>query len=46
MDGKEIIYLQIHRLGRDEENPKTYHIENKYVDALLEAVGKETEDLQ
>lgn len=41
-DGKEIIYLQIHRKGRvadpdDEdavpENPDTYYIENKYVDA-------------
>ena len=41
-DGKEIIYLQIHRKGRqadpdDEEavpeNPDTYYIENKYIDA-------------
>lgn len=35
IDGKEIIYLQIHRLGdeKDGENPATYYIENVYVDA-------------
>lgn len=41
-DGKEIIYLQIHRKGRETdpededaapENPDTYYIENKYIDA-------------
>lgn len=41
-DGKEIIYLQIHRKGREEnpndedvepENPDTYYIENRYIDA-------------
>lgn len=33
-DGKERIYLQIHRLGKEEgENPEQYYIENKYVDA-------------
>ena len=41
-DGKEIIYLQIHRKGREvdpddedagPENPGTYYIENKYIDA-------------
>ena len=41
-DGKEIIYLQIHRKGReadpenedaDPEDPDTYYIENKYIDA-------------
>ncbi len=34
IDGDEIIYLQIHRLGRFEEgeNPLKYYIENKYVD--------------
>lgn len=33
-DGKEVIYLQIHRLGNEEdgENPNEYYIENKYVD--------------
>lgn len=38
--GKEIIYLQIHRKGRKldpnnevVENPDTYYIENKYIDA-------------
>ncbi len=40
--GKEIIYLQIHRKGREAdpedgdtmpENPDTYYIENKYIDA-------------
>ena len=41
VDGKEIIYLQIHRKGISpeegedalQENPDTYYIENKYVDA-------------
>ncbi|MFI3172409.1 MAG: phage portal protein [Eubacteriales bacterium] len=35
IDGDEIIYLQIHRLGRleDGENVDEYYIENKYVDA-------------
>ena len=35
IDGKEIVYLQIHRLGKKEdgENPAEYYIENKYVDA-------------
>lgn len=41
INGKEIIYLQIHRLGREAdpedenekiEDPKEYYIENKYVD--------------
>lgn len=34
MDGKETIYLQIHRLGKenDGEAPDMYYIENKYVD--------------
>lgn len=40
--GKEIIYLQIHRKGREtdseengekQENPDTYYIENRYIDA-------------
>lgn len=35
VDGKERIYLQIHRLGNvdDEENADEYYIENRYVDA-------------
>ena len=42
VDGKEIIYLQIHRKGREAdpededaepENLGTYYIENKYIDA-------------
>ncbi len=35
IDGDEIIYLQIHRLGRVEDGEKAeeYYIENKYVDA-------------
>lgn len=35
VDGKERIYLQIHRLGDEEsgENPEMYYIENKYIDA-------------
>lgn len=42
VDGKERIYLQIHRLGRVEEAeiPDVYYIENKYVDAKS---GKELE---
>lgn len=32
--GKEVLYLQIHRLGDAEqgENPELYYIENKYID--------------
>ena len=31
LNGKEYIYLQIHRLGKgDEEDPDMYYIENKY----------------
>lgn len=40
MDGKEAVYLQIHRKGKpledgegDPENQDTYYIENKYIDA-------------
>ena len=35
IDGKEIVYLQIHRFGNMEEgeNPEEYYIENKYIDA-------------
>ena len=35
VDGKERIYIQIHRLGDVEkgENPDIYYIENKYLDA-------------
>lgn len=35
VDGKERIYLQIHRFGNvdDEENADEYYIENRYVDA-------------
>lgn len=42
IEGKEIIYLQIHRLGRveDSEDPESYYIENKYIDAKT---GKEIE---
>lgn len=33
-NGKEYIYLQIHRLGKEEgENTERYYIENKYIDA-------------
>lgn len=33
-NGKECIYLQIHRFGREDqgENPKEYYLENKYID--------------
>ena len=32
--GKECIYLQIHRFGREDqgEHPKEYYLENKYID--------------
>ena len=35
VNGKEYIYLQLHRLGKPEEgeNPKEYYIENVYLDA-------------
>lgn len=41
VDGKEIIYLQIHRRGvpaepdegAEQENPDNYYIENRYIDA-------------
>ena len=34
IDGKETVYLQIHRLGKEDEGEKSgeYYIENKYVD--------------
>lgn len=33
IDGKEVIYIQIHRLGKNEgEDPEEYYIENKYID--------------
>lgn len=42
MDGRECIYLQIHRLGdaNSGEKPEEYYIENKYIDADS---GKEIE---
>lgn len=42
IEDKEIIYLQIHRLGKSEEgeNPETYYIENKYIE---EESGEEIE---
>lgn len=42
IDGKENIYLQIHRFGREEDGeiPELYYIENKYIDAES---GKEIE---
>ena len=42
IDGKERIYLQIHRYGNPEEgeNPTIYYLENKYLDAES---GKEIE---
>lgn len=41
VSGKEYIYLQIHRLGREEgENPDVYYIENRYLDAKS---GKEVD---
>lgn len=34
LNGKETVYLQIHRFGKDEngERPEQYYIDNKYVD--------------
>lgn len=45
IDGKETVYLQIHRFGDEkaEENPAGYYIENRYVDAKT---GKEMEPLE
>lgn len=42
VDGKERIYLQIHRYGNPEEgeNPAVYYLENRYLDAES---GKEIE---
>lgn len=42
LDGKEVIYLQLHRFGKTEdgENDKQYYIENVYIDAKS---GKETD---
>ena len=44
INGKEGIYIQIHRLGNKNsgENPDTYYIENKYIDEA----GKEMESPQ
>lgn len=41
-DGKEVIYLQMHRFGKieDGENDDQYYIENVYIDAKS---GKETD---
>lgn len=35
LDGKEVVYLQIHRFGNEEsgENIEEYYIENKYINA-------------
>lgn len=43
--GKECIYLQIHRFGKDTEgeNPSLYYIENRYVD-LESGMGLELPD--
>ncbi len=42
LDGKEVIYLQLHRFGKTEdgENDEQYYIENVYIDAKS---GKERE---
>lgn len=42
MDGEEFVYVQLHRLGREEEgeNPGQYFIENRYVNA---ETGEEVE---
>lgn len=42
LDGKEVIYLQLHRFGKTEdgENDEQYYIENVYIDAKS---GKETD---
>lgn len=42
IDGRETVYLQIHRFGsmEEKENPEEYYIENKYIDAKD---GKETD---
>lgn len=48
VDGKERIYLQIHRLGKEDdgEKPDLYYIENKYVDAQSGEELKTPEDIK
>ncbi len=47
LSGKEVIYLQIHRKGREDgENASEYYIENKYVDAESGAEIECPEDVE
>lgn len=48
MDGKERIYLQIHRFGREEngEIPDKYYIENRYIDAESTDEVEPPEDIE
>lgn len=48
VDGKERIYLQIHRLGKADngENTDLYYIENKYVDAESGEELEEPEEIE
>lgn len=44
--GKECIYLQIHRLGKEDENQKEYYIENRYVDVSSGTALEIPEDME
>lgn len=46
--GKDVVYIQIHRLGRiaQEEDPNLYYIENVYVDAESEKEMDPPEEIE
>lgn len=48
IDGKDVVYIQIHRLGRiaQEEDPDLYYIENVYVDAESEKEMDPPEEIE
>ncbi len=48
IDGKDVVYIQIHRLGRiaQQEDPDLYYIENVYVDAESEKEMEPPEELE
>lgn len=48
IDGKDVVYIQIHRLGRiaQEEDPNLYYIENVYVDAESEKEMDPPEEIE
>ena len=48
IDGKDVVYIQIYRLGRiaQQEDPDLYYIENVYVDAESEKEMEPPEELE